>query len=530
MRARVVKTLVPSSLVDLECNRGGRQFAPATCRGKVRLNNVFLLPGMAGKARYTAFVDCVENIRTALLERVFFHNVNGVFSLPSVPGRAVVGATLKAFRNAIKHRAVSLTPVPLLDYPALYYRGRRLKLYLRAMQNILKRGVLHGDSRLGGFLKYEKLLDAVKRMVPRLIQPRTPEYNVAVGRYLRQLEHVIYRTIEDIFGHPTVMKGYNASQLGEMMHDAWTSYSDPCALGLDASRWDQHVSSPILEWEHAIYDMFYRDPELRLYLSWQLHNVGYIRCWDGGFKYAVNGVRCSGDMNTALGNCLIMCAINYCLLKELGLAKEGRCRVRLFNNGDDCVLIGERADIHRIGAAVVPYFHKLGFIMKVEPYVYELEKVSFCQTQPIYDGHAWRACRHPDASLTKDATILGEAFASVQRLPSQLHAIGTCGLSLTGGLPILQDYYSACIRCGSTKGTVDERFYGSGFYQLSRGMREEYRAISTEARISFARAFDIMPDQQIALEHHYRGVQCLVGEVSDREVERVPVPVLGPWL
>lgn len=521
--------MVPNALVTLECNRGGRLFVPLSGRGRMRMNDVFLLPGMAGRQRFTAFVNCVENVRTAMLERVFFHCVDGVFSLPHVPDREEVDCMLDGFVKDFKHGVVSLTPVPLSGYAKRFYRGRRLCLYQRSEDTVLRRGALHSDSRLGGFLKYEKLPVGAKRVVPRLIQPRTPEYNVAVGRFLRPLEHVIYRAIERLFGAPTVMKGFNASELGSMMHEAWMSYNDPCALGLDASRWDQHVSVNLLAWEHSIYDMYYRDPELRRYLEWQLHNWGFIVCADGGFKYATDGTRCSGDMNTALGNCLLMCAIIYSLLKILGLAKEGNVAVRLFNNGDDCVLIGERADIMRIRERVVPFFHTLGFVMKVEEVVFELEKVSFCQTQPLYDGASWRACRDPGVSLTKDATILGEHFARPLTLPSQLYVIGKCGLSLCGGLPVLQEYYTACIRCGSATGTVDERFYGSGFYQLSRGMNEGYREVTDAARLSFARAFDIMPDTQMELERYYRGVSSLVGPIHDREVERVPIPALGPW-
>jgi len=510
--------------------RGGQFLRPILCVGKVRANDVFLLPGMAGKARYSAFVDCRENAHTALLERVFFHQVDNVFTSPPTPDWAVVESTLEPFLRALKRSVVPLTPVPLLDYASGAYRGRRLRVYLAATRKILMRGVRHSDSFLGTFLKYEKLLDGIKRMVPRVISPRSPQYNVAVGRYLRQLEHVIYRAIERLFGAPTVMKGYNASQLGEMMHEAWVQFTDPCAIGLDASRWDQHCSVNILKWEHGVYDLYYRSPELRLLLSWQLRNFGFMRCGDGGYSYCVNGGRCSGDMNTACGNCLVMCAAIYSLCHRLGLVKGGRCRVRLFNNGDDCVLIGERADIMLIQANVVQHFTTLGYVMKVEEIVNELEQVSFCQTQPVYDGARWRACRHPDASLTKDATILSEVYASVPRLPSQLHAIGTCGLALTAGLPVLQDYYLALTRCGSAEGTVDERFYGSGFYQLSRGMRADIRPPSMEARVSFAKAFGIPPTVQIGLESHYRSVSQLVGPIHSREVSRVPIPILGPWI
>jgi hypothetical protein len=55
----------------------------------------------------------------------------------------------------------------------------------------------------------------------------------------------------------------------------------------------------------------FRSKELAELLKWQLQNKGFARTIDGLIKYSVEGCRMSGDMNTALGNCTIMCALVY---------------------------------------------------------------------------------------------------------------------------------------------------------------------------------------------------------------------------
>ena len=333
-----------------------------------------------------------------------------------------------------------------------------------------------------------------------------------------QLEHFLYRDIDSVYGRPTVMKGYNAYQQGAYFATEWARYRSPRALGLDASRFDQHVSVPVLRWEHGVYDLYYRSPELRRLLQWQLRNRGFVRTADATFRYSVRGGRCSGDMNTAMGNCLVMCALVYGLLAELGLTRSSGTRVSLFNNGDDCVLIGECGDIAAIEQRVAGHFSRAGFVMKVEPIVDVLERVSFCQTNPVYDGSDWRMVRDPRVSLSKDVTLLSHVFAVQPRLSAQLNAIADCGLALTGGLPVLQQYYTA-LKCPGRARGVDERFYASGFYQLSRGLVARVRRITSEARVSFARAFGIPPDLQIAIENDLQSMIPLrLGPVHDQAI------------
>jgi hypothetical protein len=349
---------------------------------------------------------------------------------------------------------------------------------------------------------------------PRVIQPRGPRYNVSVGVFLKPLEHLIYKSIAQVWGGTTVMKGHNAHSTAAELRVMWDSFRDPVAVGLDASRFDQHVSADALRWEHGIYLSCFAGSdrtELRRLLEWQVENKGFARASDGLVKYTVSGCRMSGDMNTALGNCLLMCAMvwEYCRLRGV--------QARLANNGDDCVVICERGDLGKFNDGLGQWFLEMGFNMKVEPAVDVFERIEFCQTQPVYDGERWVMCRKPSIVLAKDSVSL-LPMTQGKTAYRYCTAVGECGMSLAGGLPVLQEFYSALMRCGA-----GARFEGavaqleSGFARLATGMHREYRLVSAEARYSFWLAFGILPDAQVAMEDYYQEVGLDLASCVPRE-------------
>lgn len=504
----VEPTLVPEEQVKALSDVGSLEIRPG--KGAWRARPLFVLDLARVSCIFASFTDTVINARTALLERVYYHSVGGVFSAPLTPSTGRINGLLRPFLTQMLPRIRISTPLSPLEFPATYYVGRRLAVYQRALASLLSGGLKRSHAHLKSFLKHEKLLLCTKRLVPRLIQPRSPEYNIMVGCYLRHIEHEIYHAIASVFGgHETVMKGFNTYQVGAFIQEAWGTYHDPVALGLDASRYDQHVNTSLLRWEHTVYQKYYPgDKGLQQLLSWQLLNKGWIRCGDGEIRYQVKGGRCSGDMNTALGNCLIMCGAVYSLCRSVG--QPATLRVRLFNNGDDCVIIGERADVLAIRDATIPFFDGLGIVMKVEPLVDVLELVSFCQSQPVYDGARWRMVRDPRVCLSKDVTFLNRTYATTG-LSAQLHAIAECGLSLCGGLPLLQAFYTALPRGHSAEhsGPVDPRFFESGMFRLAHGLEPKTFPVTDEARVSFYRAFGLTPDHQVLLEEYYDSLSGL---------------------
>jgi hypothetical protein len=202
----------------------------------------------------------------------------------------------------------------------------------------------------------------------------------------------------------------------------------------------------------------------------------------------------SGDMNTGLGNCLIMCALIYCYAKDVGLK-----HFELLNNGDDCVVMCDERDLHLLDA-VPGWFLSMGYTMQVEAPVRQLEKVVFCQTQPVFDGSDYVMCRDPRVVLTKDIISLKNVRV-IGSWRYYMQAIADCGLAAYGNLPLMSAFYGM-LDCGARRSYQE---YDSGLHFMSHGLSGGRRPIHHLARVSFWKAFGITPDRQCALEAWYDG-------------------------
>jgi hypothetical protein len=318
---------------------------------------------------------------------------------------------------------------------------------------------------------------------------------------MRPVEKITVKRIDSVFGSPTIMKGYNAKTQGRIFARKWHRFRRPCVIGLDASRFDQHVSVEALKWEHRMeVATLHPKDDRQLFaklLSHQLRNtcVGYFP--DGKVRYTTRGTRMSGDMNTSIGNCLIMCGLIYEYLSSKDLLKH----VEVANNGDDSVLITEEKYETLITTGLEEFFLRYGFTMKVEPTEYILEKLVFCQTQPINLGTSWIMARQPEVALCKDLTTFKpvpnrEAFDKLRG------AIGDCGAALSSGVPIMQSFYQYLKRNAGMKRMKDDGEV-SGMKFLAEGLHESIVDISPEARASFYFAFNILPELQIEIEKIY---------------------------
>lgn len=208
----------------------------------------------------------------------------------------------------------------------------------------------------------------------------------------------------------------------------------------------------------------------------------------------------SGDINTSLGNCLIMCGLVHQYAAERGVV------IDLANNGDDCVVFLERRQLGRFMARLSEWFLDYGFSMKVEEPVDEFEGVEFCQTKPVFTGERWVMCRGP-TGLSKDTYSL---------LPLQqgnmaygwATAIADSGEAIASDMPIYSALYARLRSLGQgiTLGNHPLMTQG-GLYWLSQGERAQRRGITTEARVSFWKAFKIPPYMQILAENHCMAVQ-----------------------
>lgn len=434
-------------------------------------------------------------LKSALLERVFYHKVDGKYVEPSNPDERLVHQRLRDFKRGILHKTGRVSCISPEEF-AQMYTGRKRTIYDNAVEVYNTIGVTKRDAISSSFVKCEKV---PANKSPRCIQPRTPVYNVGVGRYLKPIEHRLYKSIQRVFDSetPVVVKGFNACVSASIIVEKFEQFDNCVALGLDASRFDQHVSKTMLEWEHSIYNSLFNSSELKKLLKWQVNNTGVGYCEDGKVSYNVEGRRFSGDMNTALGNCIIMCALIYTYANERGV------KINLANNGDDCVVFMSKFDLNRFQTGLDEWFSEMGFIMTSEEPVFNIEQIEFCQCKPVLGSNGYVMCRNFDKSREKDSMCLLD-ISTESSARKWLMAVGECGLALTSGIPVMQELYQAYVRNGVKSNMIRSVGWSCGMTYMSHGLNPRYATISEESRESFYLSFGITPDEQVALEGYYR--------------------------
>lgn len=462
--------------------------------GPHKLRKLYAQNFMGTGLNYRVHNHSFQNLRRGLLERVFYvedKEKGGLKACPSPHQGAF--KELAYLRRRFAQMCRRHTRISTEEFVDCYH-GRKKTIYQNAAASLTDRPLDRKDAALKTFIKAEKFCVEMKPdPAPRVIQPRSPRYNTELGVYLKKYEHDAYRALDKIWGGVTVMKGYSVEEVGEHISSAWGQFQIPVAIGFDMSRFDQHVSVPALQFEHSCYlEAFKYDRRLQTLLSWQLKNFGSGFADNGVIRYKVNGCRMSGDMNTALGNCLLACLITKHLMRDLNC--------RLVNNGDDCVLFCESTDLPHVVSNLTTGWRKFGFTCIAEDPVYTLEEVRFCQMAPVFDGDQYIMVRDPRVSMSKDSYSLVH-WNNEKNAKQWMSSVGKCGERITGGVPIVQNFYRKYQQvAGEVKENGISEASAAGIYMMSRFSKRAFAPPSEESRYSFFLAFGILPDAQIAAE------------------------------
>jgi len=328
------------------------------------------------------------------------------------------------------------------------------------------------------------------------------------------MEHKLYDAIDEVFGSPTIMSSYNAYTQARILKQKWDSFQQPVCIGLDASRFDQHVSPAALKFEHSVYDAIFKSKKLRWLLDMQIRNFGTASAKDGYFHYTKRGSRMSGDMNTSMGNKLLMCFMSLHYLKSLGVPYN------FANNGDDCLVFIEKRDVKRL-TGLNDYFRQYGFNIVREDPVYEFERLEFCQTRPVCVNDTWRMVRNYKTCLSKDLTCINLGH-NVGEYRAWLRDVGDCGLAVAADVPVLGAFYSMMTRIGmegnySHKGDSDYHWYTLSSRDASCRMTEP----DPRGRYSFWLSTGLTPDEQEILEDHIKSF--VWGDDKRQLIEALPV-------
>jgi len=310
-----------------------------------------------------------------------------------------------------------------------------------------------------------------------------------------------------------VAKGLNQTQRAKLLRDKSDQFSKPVFLGLDCSRFDQHVSLEQLEIEQSVYLGLLPNKRFAQLLSWQLHNKGKSL---HGVKYKVVGRRMSGDFGTALGNCTLMIVMCIAAARQMELRKYD-----LLDDGDDCILIIEEEDLAKVKEQIGTIFMSFGHELKVESVSTSLYDVVFCQTRATYcsDGVV-RMVRDWRKVLAVGATS-HDHYDNWRGGRKVLKAVGMCELALNRGVPVLQEYAMGLIRLAGDVGlahSIDR--LGSVAYKasfevpLSQLETLKPVAISDTCRAMFECTWGCTVEEQLRLEAEFRSWVAIPGDVE----------------
>nr|QUS52783.1 hypothetical protein 2 [Mute swan feces associated tombus-like virus 5] len=381
------------------------------------------------------------------------------------------------------------------------YTGRKRRKYQQAALDLAITPIRKSDAYISAFIKAEKIFQLKD---PRLIQARSARYNYMLGNYLKPIEHHLYnikgtgRLSKFLPPGRLIAKGCNMERRARLIQSKMDRFSNPLVISLDASRFDAHVTA-MLEVEHLIYNRYWRCPILQRLLRWQVNNRGRTST---GVRYGLRGSRMSGDMNTALGNCIISIIMLANVMRELRMKPNSW---DMLCDGDDVLVFIDKSQ-----SSIIEHLPSLylahGFVIKVENITTDYSKVLFCQSSPIETLHGPKMVALPHRVLSR--SLVGvKHWNEPKFIPKYLALIGYCELALNIGVPVMQEFALTVLSWGST---LPRKVHISG--RVVKALREERQhtiapcEITPEARVSFEEATGIPPEEQRAYEAALRAL------------------------
>jgi hypothetical protein len=335
-----------------------------------------------------------------------------------------------------------------------------------------------------------------------MIQARSARFNVSIGNYLKAFEdrfyHLSGKRKDRFLPEGRVMvKGMNNTARAALLHKHWTSLRRPVQLGLDCSGFDGHVSLPLLRVEHNFYKKLFRnDRQFSRILDWQTQNVAYTT---SGVKYTCEGRRMSGDMNTAIGNCVLMVSMMCHAMHTLRIPRRAW---RMADDGDDCCIIVEEEYVALLNEQLPILFQEYGHKLKIENVARTFSQVTLCSGRPIRVGGKRVMVLNPARAIGK-SRVLATRMRD-DDLARYVHSLGVCAQQLYKSVPILQAHAQAYIRCARARlkympGQFVDRLKGYDWSSMDYSPTE----VTLETRLDFAESFGIDIDSQLCAERWF---------------------------
>jgi len=484
----------PKVLEEVAAHHGKIRLPPDWGHNSAR-RFIRIVPPIPGLWNNFIHDSCACNELVGVTNRVL-----GKVPLPTEQG-------IKEIRHEMKLTARKCHPMEPWTYKQVLdtFHGHKRRIYEQAYAELQVSPLDHRDAYIKAFVKAEKMNPAAKiNPDPRMIQARSPRYNLTIAKYLRPIEHYIYN-LKGKSGLREVAKGLNQLERAELIKNKFAQFRNPVCFSIDASRWDKHVSYDVLQIEHDFYKRVVPNhPEFQRLLAWQLDNHIVT---SNGLKYRAHGGRMSGDMNTGLGNCYLAVLMVRAAMRRLGIKKY-----EIVDDGDDCLVIVEEEDFSKISAELPRVFLEYGQELKVENIARDYRQVLFCQSRIVSNGIG-------DVMVRDWRKVMSGACCGTKRwndpnmVRPMLGLVGTCELALCAGVPILQEFAKALIFNSHGKIANFEHLAGTG---LDYRLKSEFgtvdqakflskaRDVTDDSRLDFEEAFGTPVWEQIEIEERLK--------------------------
>jgi len=347
------------------------------------------------------------------------------------------------------------------------------------------------DAIIRGFVKRDRVHpDDFEEKAPRFISPRDPRYGILLATYTKPIEDKLFSK-RDHYGLPYFAKGRNQAQRYRIIRKKFELFHNTQVTSIDASKWDAHVNSFQLLLERIVYTTGHNDALLNRLLDMQVINK-IVSSY--GLKIQVLARRMSGDMNTALGNCIIV----FCLLKVFIRLHGLKKHMTFFDDGDDCLIFSDEYG-SRFVPLLVPYFDWFGHVLKMENVAKEFCDIIFCQCSPF---ESRQIMIRPWAKVISHAFVSNKHYTQPTIGLRVMKAICLAELSLNPGVPIVSRFFNEwnnrlCVKA------ADLRFVDEGLRRrvsIQDLERAKYIAPTIEDRQCFSDITGLSPQEQLAIE------------------------------
>lgn len=445
-----------------------------------------------------AYSGCIHNLDEAVRGRIGL-------PVPTISTNYVTYINYHAtLWGKILNREHPYTRQWTLEEVVQSYTGLKRRRYQKAMDEILH-GTKDIDSKLKCFVKIESSMYKSSKAfpTPRPIQFRDFKYALQFATLVKPIEHITYPLsgMPKLGILPCIAKNLNNVRRAELLRQKFEMFVKPVAYMLDAHRYDAHVQPRHIRAKWRFYDQVLQTDQSRVFHRNQLRTRGSAYTGEHKLSYSVAGTTCSGDMDTALGNCLIMLLTLSYIFSNLDVKYE------LLVDGDDSVVITEGyVDQDRL----LELAKQTGFVFSFDGVTQKFEEISFCQCNPVLVDGKWIMVRNPYRAISKCLT--NTKFQDHKSIPKRLRTIAQGELSLSLGVPILQTFFTHLKLISEAKMSSSSFSRNGGWcidalgeYRLQREMGPDWqlatpRPISIQTRKSFEAAFGIAANEQLQIE------------------------------